>query len=59
MVNVSDSKEGETKSFNFPCASWLDSGQDDGKIVREVFASEQQTGFDSQKAIVSFRMDYI
>ena len=53
-INVSDPRDGggETKVFNFPCGRWLDSGQDDGKIAREIMASEQQTGIDAQKEIV-------
>ncbi|XP_075245948.1 uncharacterized protein LOC142339645 isoform X1 [Convolutriloba macropyga] len=43
--------EGGVKTFNFPCGRWLDSGQDDGRITREIFASEHRTGIDEQKEI--------
>ncbi len=39
-VWVKESNAPDAKTFYFPCGRWLDAGQEDGKIEREILPGE-------------------
>ncbi len=52
---IKENEDPDARMFYFPCQKWLDEGEDDGKIERELLAAEPPKQTSKEKLVQYWR----